>query len=134
MTAPRELKIIQSNNQLLLSSLPIAQLETPNDYTFEIDGNQDCTITISDKDLELVINYDSQKKQISVDRSKAWFADLEDVIQEMPAIDYEKFSLRLLLDHGSLELFILEAGLALTTLHTLPASSVILQKTEKQLQ
>jgi sucrose-6-phosphate hydrolase SacC (GH32 family) len=134
MTAPRELKIIQSNSQLLLSSLPITELQTSNDHTFEIDGNHDCIITITDRDLELVINYDSKSKRVTVDRSNAWLPDLEDVVQVLPAIDYETFSLRLLLDHGSLELFILEAGLALTTLHTLPASSVILQKTEKQLQ
>jgi fructan beta-fructosidase len=134
MTAPRELKIIESNNELLLSTLPITQLETSHDYTFDIDSDEDCTITISHNDSKVVIYFDSNSKKISVDRSKAWFPDLEDAVQEMPAVEHKKFSLRLLLDHGSLELFIPEAGLALTTLHTLPAMSVILQKTEKQLQ
>jgi fructan beta-fructosidase len=134
MTAPRELKIIESNNQLLLSALPIAQLKTSYDHTFDIDSDEDCTITISHNDSKLVIYFDSNSKKISVDRSKAWFPELEDGVQEMPAVEHKKFSLRLLLDHGSLELFVPEAGLALTTLHTLPAMSVILQKTEKQLQ
>jgi hypothetical protein len=48
-------------------------------------------------------------------------------------ISLQEFTLRLILDHGSLELFVPEAGVAMTTLHTLPAMSAILQKTEKQL-
>jgi hypothetical protein len=45
----------------------------------------------------------------------------------MPAITVEEFTIRLVLDHGSIELFIPEAGLALTSLMALPAMRPILQ-------
>jgi sucrose-6-phosphate hydrolase SacC (GH32 family) len=69
---------------------------------------------------------------MTVDRSGAWFAELEDRPQVTPAIDLPEFTLRIVLDHGSLELFVIESGFALTTLTTLPASSAILQKTAKR--
>jgi hypothetical protein len=68
-----------------------------------------------------------------MDRSDAWFPEFEDAPQITPSISLEKFTLRLVIDNGSLELFVPEAALALTTLHTLPATSAILQKTAKRL-
>ncbi len=133
MTTPRELTLIENNVQLQLSALPIKELKDVTDKSFAIDSSEDCTITISEKDCALVINFDSVTKKITVDRSASWFPEFEDAPQSTPPISLENFTLRLVIDNGSLELFVPEAALALTTLHALPASSAILQKTAKRL-
>jgi sucrose-6-phosphate hydrolase SacC (GH32 family) len=134
MTSPRELQIIEVGNELLLSALPIAELKSEYDYNFAISHNEDSEITISDGDENVVIHFNSARKTISVDRSNAWFSQFEEKIQTTSPINLENFTIRLLLDHGSLELFVPEAAVALTCLHTLPASSTVLQKPAKQLQ
>jgi fructan beta-fructosidase len=132
MTAPRELALLEYKNELHLSALPIAELQQSTDYSFTIDSAIDEEFTISDGDKKLLITFDSTSKTITVDRSAAWFAELEDRPQVTPAIELPEFTLRLLIDHGSLELFVVEAGIAVTTLTTLPATSAILQKTAKR--
>ena len=109
MTSPRELGIMEVGNELFLSTLPIAELKPAHDYTFAISHDEDSEITISDGEEKVVIHFNSATKTISVDRSKAWFPQF-------------------------VELFVPEAAVALTCLHTLPASSSVLQKTAKQLQ
>ncbi len=133
MTSPRELTLIENNGEILLSALPIKELESESDYFFTLESNEDCEIAISSDDAILTINFDSERKKISVDRSKAWFEEFSEKVQVTPPIHLERFTLRLLLDHGSLELFIPEAGVALTTLHTLPSTGLNLQKTAKRL-
>ena len=133
MTSPRELTLIERDNQLQLSALPIKELKNVTDKSFVIDGNEDCTITIGDQGASLLIKFDSITKKITVDRSAAWFAEFADSPQSTPLITLTEFTLRLVIDNGSLELFVPEAAVALTTLHTLPALSAILQKTAKRL-
>lgn len=134
MTLPRELQLINCNQELLLSSLPISEITSANDYLFTIDAEIDSEIIIGGVDERVVISFDASTKRITVNRSLAWFPEIKEKPQISPVISLEKFTLRLILDHGSLELFIPEAGIAITTLHTLPATSAILQKTEKPLQ
>ncbi len=121
MTSPRELTIIECNGEEFLSLLPIAELDVASDYTFEVSGSEDSKITIADNDREVVIRYDAEVRKISIDRSNAWFADLIDAPQLSPAVNLNSFTVRIVLDHGSLELFIPEAGIAMTSLHTLSA-------------
>jgi sucrose-6-phosphate hydrolase SacC (GH32 family) len=132
MTTPRELALVDYNNDLHLSSLPTREVTEVVDKSFTIDSDEDCTITIEDKAASLLITFDSTTKKITVDRSNAWFTELPDAPQSTPVINLPEFTIRLVLDHGSLELFVPEAGLALTTQHTLPATSAILQKTAKR--
>lgn len=132
MTAPRELALISYNNELFLSALPIKELKSATEYSYAINTNEDCEITISSGDQKVLINFDSTTKMISVDRSQAWFAEFEELTQTTPSIELSKFTLRVLIDHGSLELFVEESGFALTTLTPLPATSAILQKTAKR--
>jgi sucrose-6-phosphate hydrolase SacC (GH32 family) len=132
MTTPRELALVDYNNDLHLSSLPTREVTEVVDKSFTIDSDEDCTITIEDKAASLLITFDSTTKKITVDRSNAWFTELPDGPQSTPVINLPEFTIRLVLDHGSLELFVPEAGLALTTQHTLPATSAILQKTAKR--
>lgn len=134
MTSPRELALIGGGNELLLTSHPISELKTENDYTFELTSDENATITIGENDNKVVISYEATTRQISIDRALAWFDGIDDVIQKTPEITAENFTLRLLLDHGSCELFIPEIGLALTFIHNLPAMAPVLQKTAKQLQ
>ena len=133
MTLPRELQLINCNQELLLSSLPISEITSTNDYLFTIDAEIDSEIIIGGEKERVVITFDASTKKISVDRSLAWFPEIKEEPQSLPGIGVEEFTLRLLLDHGTLELFIPEAGLALTTLHTLPATSPILQNPAKRL-
>ncbi|CAB4886882.1 unannotated protein [freshwater metagenome] len=134
MTTPRELAIVEADGEIFLSSNPISELKTEHDYSFEINANEDSIFTISSENKEVVINYDASRKKISINRSDAWLSDINDTPQISPKIDLENFTLRILLDHGSAEIFVPEVGLSMTSLHTLPASSVVLQKTAKRLQ
>ncbi|MFM6841600.1 MAG: GH32 C-terminal domain-containing protein [Candidatus Planktophila sp.] len=134
MTSPRELQIREVGNEFFLSALPISELKSEHDYHFAISSKEDSEITVSDGEEKVVIHFHSATKTISVDRSNAWFPQFEEKIQTTSPITLENFTIRLLLDHGSLELFVPEAALALTCLHTLPASSTVLQKPAKQLQ
>jgi levanase/fructan beta-fructosidase len=134
MTTPRELAIVEADGEIFLSSNPISELKTEHDYSFEINANEDSIFTISSENKEVVINYDASRKKISINRSAAWLSGMNDTPQISPKIDLENFTLRILLDHGSAEIFVPEVGLSMTSLHTLPASSVVLQKTAKRLQ
>jgi sucrose-6-phosphate hydrolase SacC (GH32 family) len=133
MTAPRELTLIEHDNQFHLSSLPIKEFNDVVDKSFVVNSDEDCIITITNESESLVITFDSSTKKITVDRSAAWFSDLVDSPQITPPITLPQFTVRLVIDNGSLELFVPETAVALTTLHTLPASSAILQKTAKRL-
>ncbi|MEN9411855.1 MAG: hypothetical protein RIQ92_292 [Actinomycetota bacterium] len=134
MTTPRELSIIEYNTELLLNVLPVPELKPGNGESFKFNGNENALIEIGESPNQILISFNASTKKISVDRSKAWFPDITEPIQESPAIELSEFTCRIVLDHGSLELFIPEAGVAISTLHTLAGTSLILQKTEKQLQ
>lgn len=133
MTAPRELTIIECNGEEFLSALPIGELAILEDHSFTIESGNDYQFVIGEGEEKVTITFSSDTKVISVDRSQAWFSEFAEKIQETSAIALQTFTLRFVIDHGSLELFVPEAGVALTTLHTLPASSPILQKTAKRL-
>ena len=133
MSAPRELTITSVAGENYLAANPIAELDVPTDYSFEINSGEDSIIAITNNENEVLVIYSADTKTISIDRSKAWFAEIEDGPQISPAIAAENFTVRILLDHGSLELFVPEAALSMTSLHTLPATSVVLQKTAKRL-
>lgn len=134
MTLPRELSLIECGEKLLLSSLPIPELKNEHEHLFRVDADLDFEVMICSGDEKIVISFNASTKRVSVDRSQAWFSEIQDAPQVSPEISLPEFTIRLILDHGSLELFVPEAGVAITSLHTLPAMSVILQKTEKQLQ
>lgn len=132
MTAPRELALISCNNELRLTALPIKELKGATEHLFTLNTNEDSEITISSGDQRVLINFDSITKKISLDRSNAWFSEFMELPQVTPPVELPHFTLRILIDHGSLELFALEPGFALTTLTTVPATSAILQKTAKR--
>ena len=132
MTAPRELTLVSCNDELFLSALPINNLSGSTEHTFSINSEEDSEITISYENQKVLITFDSVTKKISVDRSNAWFSEYKESPQVTPPVELPHFTLRILIDHGSLELFAVEAGIALTTLTTLPATSAFLQKTAKR--
>ena len=133
MTAPRELQLLLTEKNLLLTSNPIPEFTTEHDYSFKIASDESCEIKISAEDRYVVISYDHLEKRITLDRSNGWFEGVADTTQVSPKIDDDKFTIRLLLDEGSLELFVPEAGLAMTSLTSLSTSGVTLQKTAKRL-
>ena len=132
MTAPRDLTLVSCNDELFLSALPINNLSGSTEQTFSINSEEDSEITISYENQKVLITFDSVTKKISVDRSNAWFSEFKESPQVTPPVELPHFTLRILIDHGSLELFAVEAGIALTTLTTLPATSAFLQKTAKR--
>ncbi len=132
MTAPRDLTLVSCNDELFLSALPINNLSGSTEHTFSINSEEDSEITISYENQKVLITFDSVTKKISVDRSNAWFSEFKESPQVTPPVELPHFTLRILIDHGSLELFAVEAGIALTTLTTLPATSAFLQKTAKR--
>jgi sucrose-6-phosphate hydrolase SacC (GH32 family) len=127
MTTPRELAIAEVNGNLLLTSHPIAELKAPYDQSFAISAANDALITIGTAPHQVEIKFDATTKRVSIDRSRAWFDGIEDAPQLTPPIELPEFSIRAVIDHGSLELFIPEAGFAITTIHGLPAAGAILQ-------
>jgi hypothetical protein len=127
MTTPRELAITEVGNELLLTTHPITELVAPFDNTFQISADRDAVIAIGAAPEQVLVKFDATTKKISIDRSSAWFDGIEDGPQISPAIDLPEFTIRTVIDHGSLELFIPEAGLAMTSLHSLPAVGAILQ-------
>ncbi len=132
MTAPRGLTLVSCNDELFLSALPINNLSGSTEHTFSINSEEDSEITISYENQKVLITFDSVTKKISVDRSNAWFSEFKESPQVTPPVELPHFTLRILIDHGSLELFAVEAGIALTNLTTLPATSAFLQKTAKR--
>jgi sucrose-6-phosphate hydrolase SacC (GH32 family) len=126
MTSPRELQLATISGELRMTSHPIAELQTPHDYSFVINGAKKSTITLGEKE-EVQVTFDPATKKISINRNAAWFEEIEEKLQESPTIELQEFTVRLVIDHGSLELFIPEAGVAMTCLHTLPAMRPTLQ-------
>ena len=133
MTAPRELQLLTSDTHLILTSNPIAEFITEHDYSFEITSDESCEITIAADDKSVVISYDNKERKITINRTNGWFKGVADTSQASPKIDFDTFTIRVLLDEGSLELFVPEAGLAMTSLTALPTAGVTLQKTAKRL-
>ena len=127
MTTPRELALQEVNGQLLLTTHPIAELRAPVDESFLISSDKNALVTLGKAPHQLAISFDATTKRISIDRSNAWFEDIADGPQLSPAIELQEFTIRVVIDHGSLELFIPEAGLAMTSLHSLPAARPVLQ-------
>jgi sucrose-6-phosphate hydrolase SacC (GH32 family) len=133
MTTPRELQLLTIGDEIRLTSNPIAELKSEHDYSFAINENENVEIVIGDGSKKVVIAFDAATKTISLDRSAAWYPELEDRIQTTPAIELQEFTIRLVLDHGSVELFIPEAGFALTSLMDLPTTPPKLQISAKPL-
>ena len=127
MTAPRELQLLTIGDEIRLTSNPIKDLSTEHDYSFTINAKTDAEIQIGDETKHALIKFNAATKTISLDRSAAWYPELEDCIQTTPPIELQEFTIRLVLDHGSVELFIPEAGLALTSLTALEATTPKLQ-------
>jgi sucrose-6-phosphate hydrolase SacC (GH32 family) len=133
MTTPRELQLLTIGDEIRLTANPIVELKTEHDYSFSINAKNDAEIVIGDGSNFVLIKFDAATKTISLDRSAAWYPGLEDAPQTTPAIELQEFTIRLVIDHGSIELFIPEAGLALTSLIDLPATSPKLQISAKPL-
>jgi sucrose-6-phosphate hydrolase SacC (GH32 family) len=127
MTTPRELQLLTIGDEVRLTANPTAELKTEYDYTFAIAGDKDVEIVIGDDVKHVTVKFDATRKIVSLDRSAAWYPGIEDHILTTPEIELQEFTIRLVLDHGSLELFIPEAGLALTSLMALPATAPKLQ-------
>ena len=120
MTTPRELELLNVGDEIRLTTNPIAELSTEDDYSFTINADRDAEIAIGEEGRCVLINFDAATKTISLDRSAAWYPEIEDRPQRTPAIELPEFTIRVILDHGSVEIFIPEAGLALTSLSSIP--------------
>ena len=127
MTVPRELALLEVGGEIRLTAEPLAELKFTHDDTFTITASDSALITIGQAPHRVEIRYDAATHKISIDRSRAWFEGIEDGPQFSPPIELQEFTIRTIVDHGSLELFIPEAGLSMTSLHSLPATGAFLQ-------
>lgn len=134
MTTPRRLQIIDTASGARLSALPFQEKIGEHDFTVEMNTHESREFIFGDETNYIKVFFDSTTKKISLDRTHSWFPEFEERIQTTPPVMEEKFSLRFLFDHGSLELFCPEAALAITSQTLLPASCGVLQNTAKALQ
>lgn len=123
MTLPRKLEVGLIEGDLYLISKPIY----PSDGTvhrFTINTAADSSITLTSNSDEVVISFISSEKIFTIDRSKAWLADLVEQPQRSAAISGSEIDIEIFIDNGSLELFATAAALSMTSLHLLKAEDV----------
>lgn len=133
MTAPRQLELLEVSGELLLTANPIKEI--PSKYRQEItcSADESFNIEITNNEKKVIVTFDATSKKISINRSGAWFDGIDDAPQISPAISPKEFKTVIVLDNGSLELFIPEAGLSMTSLTSLSTAGATLQKTAKRL-
>jgi sucrose-6-phosphate hydrolase SacC (GH32 family) len=95
MTTPRELQLLTIGDEIRLTANPVAELKSMHDYSFKISNDKDVEIVIGDEERYLLITFNSSTKKLSIDRSAAWYPELEDRPQITPMIEVPEFTLRL---------------------------------------
>lgn len=118
MTMPRRLSLQSINSRLHLLSTPIPT-EKARCEKFTIDTSHDFEVRFVNNAGEIKVGYDSAQAQLYIDRSGAWFTDVDTQRQVSPVISANSFSLEIYIDHGSLELFAPDLAIAMTSQHLL---------------
>ncbi|MBN7811970.1 glycoside hydrolase family 32 protein [Algoriphagus sp. H41] len=134
MTVPRELSLIDVNGVLLLKSAPAKELEKLRKDTYtveessklpsqaaeigvELDGSDAFSITLSNELGENVV-ISKEAGLVSIDRSQAGKSDFQEdfaAIHSAP-MSWKADQLRIFLDASSIELFVNEGELVMTSL------------------
>jgi len=121
MTLPRELSLVTIDGQIALIQNPVKEILSSgiSDATFVINpGATPTGIRFTREDgATFDISYDSNRKEICIDRAGAWFDVASTSIHAAPFDAKERpFEIRVVTDAGSVELFIDGGRLSITDL------------------
>ena len=122
MTIPRELSLIKSDNQITLIQNPVNEINESkiNDQRFTITPSATKSgIRFAREDgASFDIGYDSQRKEIYVGRTQAWFDINSTSVHAAPFVATKPFEIRVITDNGSVEVFVDGGRQAITDLVT----------------
>jgi levanase/fructan beta-fructosidase len=122
MTIPRELSLVTINGAITLIQNPIEEINKTeiSDQSFTItptDGNSGIRFT-GDKNKSFDIGYDGERREIYIDRTNAWFDIKSTSVHAAPLEADGPFEIRVIIDVGSVEVFVDGGRLAITDLIT----------------
>jgi sucrose-6-phosphate hydrolase SacC (GH32 family) len=120
MTIPRELSLTKIENHIALFQNPVHEVNESkiNDERFIITPTATKSgIRFTQEDgASFDIGYDSERKEIYIDRTHAWFEINSTSVHAAPFMATEPFEIRVITDNGSVEVFVDGGRLALTDL------------------
>jgi fructan beta-fructosidase len=120
MTIPRELALVTIDGNVSLLQNPVIEIHESkiNDERFIITPTATKSgIRFTQEDgASFDIGYDSQRKEIYIDRTHAWFEINSTSVHAAPFMATEPFEIRVITDNGSVEVFVDGGRLALTDL------------------
>jgi sucrose-6-phosphate hydrolase SacC (GH32 family) len=120
MTIPRELALVTIDGNVSLLQNPVIEIHESkiNDERFIITPTATKSgIRFTQEDgASFDIGYDSERKEIYIDRTHAWFEINSTSVHAAPFMATEPFEIRVITDNGSVEVFVDGGRLALTDL------------------
>ena len=126
MTIPRELSLTKNDNQITLIQNPVNEINESkiNDQRFTITpcATKSGIRFAREDGASFDIGYDSQRKEIYVDRTQAWFDINSTSVHAAPFVATKPFEIRVTTDNGSVEVFVEGGRQAITDL-LLPSGS-----------
>jgi levanase len=132
MTAPRELSLATIDNKVTLIQTPINEISSVagavQKFTITPQSNKSGIRFTDAENRQIEIGYDSTAKIIYLDRTQMCSDGLVGDIQSAPLDnDNKPFEIDVILDHGSIEIFV--AGRAISITALLAGSPIDLQAT-----
>ena len=122
MTIPRELSLVRMNGEVTLVQNPVTEISESKiiDQRFTITPAELKTgIRFTGENNQFFdIGYDSNRKEIFIDRSNAWFEIDSPSVHAAPFDATGAFEIRVISDIGSVEIFVDGGRIALTDLVT----------------
>ena len=126
MTIPRELSLTKIDEHITLIQNPVKEINISevNDQRFVITPSATKSGIRFDREdgSSFDIGYDHERKEIYIDRTRAWFEINSTSVHAAPFIATKPFEIRVITDNGSVEVFVDGGRLAITDL-LLPSGS-----------
>ncbi|MEQ8472003.1 MAG: glycoside hydrolase family 32 protein [Marinoscillum sp.] len=149
MTIPRELRLQTIQNEPILQSMPVKELESLFDPAKEIKSGAELPsksyrLTLTNipesgfsvsfsNDQSEVLEVKLDKKRLTIDRSKAGVADFNDAfaaVHEAPLKGLEVATLEIYMDQSSIEVFVNDGAVVMTDLFFLSEAYQIIEYTK----
>jgi len=126
MIIPRELSLTEIDDRITLIQNPVKEINISeiNDQRFVITPSATKSgIRFTREDgASFDIGYDHERKEIYIDRKRAWFEINSTSVHAAPLLATKPFEIRVITDNGSVEVFVDGGRLAITDL-LLPSGS-----------
>jgi sucrose-6-phosphate hydrolase SacC (GH32 family) len=126
MTIPRELSLVEIDDHITLIQNPVKEINVSeiNDQRFVITPSATKSGIRFDREdgASFDIGYDHERREIYIDRTRAWFEINSTSVHAAPFIATKPFEIRVITDNGSVEIFVDGGRLAITDL-LLPSGS-----------